>query len=199
MKHVENSLLQGELLPIIKPLIMQILEEEILSKGSSSLLTNGYTNNNGIVNGHTSVPITYEANAQTIKAKELELIERVIRLEEQSNYIREDIKKVHIDMKELRQDMKELRQDMKELRQDMDKRFIEIRQDMDKRFSEVRQDMDNRFSEVRQDMDKRFSEVRQDIKEMSERFRQQNNMIVTIFSIGITFLTTLITVFKFIK
>ena len=167
MKHVENSLLQGELLPIIKPLIIQILEEEILSKGSSSLLTNGNTKNNGIVNGHASVPINYEVNTQIIKAKELELIERVIRLEEQSNYIREDIKKVHIDMKELRQDM--------------DNRFMSMQQDMDKRFMEAKQDM----KELRQDMDTKFSRL--------------EKMMFVMFGFVTTILSTLITVFHYIK
>ena len=165
MNQVETSLLKGELLPIIKPLIIQILEEEILSKGSNSLLTN---NSAGIA----TLPVGYQSTADANRSKELELLERIIRLEEHSNYIREDIKKVHIDMKELR------RQDC------MDKRFLEVRQDM----KELRQDMDKQFIAVRQEM----KELRQD---MDKRLDKQTYIMMT----GIAFITILITIFKFIK
>ena len=207
MNQVENPPPQEELLPIIKPLIIQILEEEILSKISNSTLVNSNANGNSIANENNILPNAYQINAQAIKTKELELIERVIRVEEQANYIREDIKKVHIDMKELRQDMDKR---FFEAKQDMDKRFFEAKQDMDKRFLEAKQDTNKEFiavrqeiKELRQDMKEEFIAVRQEIKELREdmdkKFDKQTNRIMTVFGIGITFVTTLITVFHFIK
>ena len=172
MNNVVNFASETELLPILKPLIYKILAEENLANNSS--------------NTHNSKALVpnQEANIN-IRAKELELIERVIRLEEQSNTIREDVKN---------------------LRQDMNKQFTEIRQDMDKRFNKVYEDM----KEIRQDMDKRFNkvyedmkEIRQDMKEsreeMNKRFDKQTTIITSVFGIGFTFLTSLITIFYFLK
>ena len=106
MNNVVNVSSEMELLPILKPLILKILAEQNSTKSSP-------TNNNG-----KALAQNQEANVN-IRAKELELIERVIRLEEQGNAIRQDINDV-------RQDMKDLRQDMKDLHQDMDKRFDKV-------------------------------------------------------------------------
>ena len=191
MNEVNTPFSEGELLSIIKPLIIKLLEEEFLSKISNSTLTNSHANGNGIA-FNSSVPVNLLPSADSNRSKELELIERVIRVEEQGNYIREDIKKVHIDMKELRQDMKELRQDMKDefiaIRQEMKDEFIAIRQEM----KELRQDMKDEFIAVRQEM----KELRQDI---DKRFNRQEKVMFLMFGFITTILSTLITVLRFIK
>ena len=159
MNEVDTPVFKGELLSIIKPLIIKILEEEFLTKNSNSTLINNHANGNGIVND-PSVPVNKLSSTEANRSKELELIERIIHLEAQGNYIREDINKSNANI---------------------DKRFLEVKQDSDKQFLAVRQEM----KELRQDMDKRFD--------------KQTNLIISIFGMGFTFITILITVFKFIK
>ena len=94
MNKVENFLSENELLPIIETLIIKALDKRTPSLSKNSSATN-----------YISVPNGTEISPQIIRAKELELIERVIRLEEQGRYIQDDIKKIYISIQESRQDM----------------------------------------------------------------------------------------------
>jgi len=62
------------------------------------------------------------------KAKEISLTERIIRVEEELKYLRED----------------------------MNRRFEELIKYTDKRFEDMQKTMDKRFEELREDMNKRF-------------------------------------------
>ena len=61
-----------------------------------------------------------------------ELLERIVRVEEELKYLRED---------------------MKESREEMNQRFAESREEMNRRFTESREEMNQRFGQI----DKRFT------------------------------------------
>ncbi len=97
-----------------------------------------------------------------------DLLERIVRVEEELKYLREDMERrfaeAQEDRKQLREDMErrfaEAQEDRKQLREDMERRFTEAREDMERRFTEV----NRRFAEMREDMNRRFAEVREDIE-----------------------------------
>ncbi len=107
-----------------------------------------------------------------------DLLERIVRVEEELKYLRED--------------MKRLREEMKQLREDMDKRFTELREDMDRRFTEV----NNRFAEVREDMDRRFTEVNRRFAEVREDIQRNFKFTVWVISGWGTLTVTLISLFS---
>ncbi len=82
-----------------------------------------------------------------------DLLERIVRVEEELKYLREDMERRFT---ESREDMKQLREDMKQLREDMERRFAEAREDMERRFTEAREDMNRRFAEVREEIQRNF-------------------------------------------
>ena len=74
-----------------------------------------------------------------------ELLERIVRVEEELKYLRED-------MQQFREDMNKR---FEEMQQQMDKRFEGI----DKRFEDMYRYMDKRFEDMQQHTDKRFNVV----------------------------------------
>ncbi len=75
------------------------------------------------------------APRQSESDRKWDLLERIVRVEEELKYLRED---------------------MKQLREDMERRFAEAREDMERRFTEAREDMNSRFTEVREEIQKNF-------------------------------------------
>ena len=67
-----------------------------------------------------------------------ELLERIVRVEEELKYLRED---------------------MKESRKEMNQRFAESREEMNQRFAESREEMNRRFTESREEMNQRFGQI----------------------------------------
>ncbi|WP_045210982.1 hypothetical protein [Desulfonatronovibrio magnus] len=103
---------------------------------------------------------------------EIELRERMIRVEEELKYQREMIRSILTQMeKRFEQSDKryeELRLDMNARFEQVDKRFEQVDkrfEQVDRRFVEMREDMSARFEQV----DKRFEEMRMD---MNARFEQ---------------------------
>ncbi len=91
--------------------------------------------------------------------KRLELLDRVIRLEEGQKQLQEGQKAI----------IQEMNRRFIEMREDSDKRFTEMQKTTDKRFTEMQegqkaiiQEMNRRFTEMREDSDKRFREMRED-------------------------------------
>ncbi len=109
------------------------------------------------------------------KAKEISLTERIIRVEEELKYLREDMNRR-----------------FEELIKYTDKRFEDMQKTMDKRFEDMQKTMDKRFEDMQKTMDKRFEELRED---MNKRFE----MMFKFMSIGFTVVSLLIIVFKFIR
>ncbi len=88
--------------------------------------------------------------------KRLELLDRVIRLEEGQKQLQEGQKAL---IQEMNRRFTEVQEGQKALIQEMNRRFAEMREDSDKRFREVREDSDKRFREMREDTGRRFQFV----------------------------------------
>ncbi len=71
-----------------------------------------------------------------------DLLERIVRVEEELKYLREDMERRFAEAQE----------DRRQLREDMERRFAEV----NRRFTEVREDMNRRFIEVREDIERNF-------------------------------------------
>ena len=63
MNEVNTPVSEGELLSIIKPLIIKILEEEVRTKISNLTLINSHANGNDITNS-PSVPVNLLSSAE---------------------------------------------------------------------------------------------------------------------------------------
>ena len=87
-----------------------------------------------------------------LKAKEISLIERIIRVEEE--------------LKAQREIIASLQREMNARFEAMDKRFEALQREMDKRFEALQREMDKRFEAV----DKRFEAVEKRFEAMDKRF-----------------------------
>ncbi len=90
---------------------------------------------------------------QSESERKWDLLERIVRVEEELKYLREGMERRFT---EANNRFAEMREDMKQFREDMERRFTE----MNNRFTEA----NNRFAEMREDMNRRFIEVRKDIQ-----------------------------------
>ncbi len=119
--------------------------------------------------------------------KRLELLDRVIRLEEGQRQLQEGQKAL----------IQEMNRRFTEMREDSDKRFTEMQegqkaiiQEMNRRFTEMREDSDKRFTEMQKTTDKRFTEMREDT---GRRFQFVQWLIVAVGG----FLTLVMTLLRF--
>ncbi len=105
--------------------------------------------------------------------KRLELLDRVIRLEEGQKQLQEGQKAI---IQEVNRRFTEMQEGQKALIQEMNRRFTEMREDSDKRFTEMQKTTDKRFTEMQKTTDKRFTEVQEGqkalIQEMNRRFTE---------------------------
>ncbi len=98
--------------------------------------------------------------------KRLELLDRVIRLEEQSIRLEKRTIRLEEGQKHLQEGQKQLQEGQKALIQEMNRRFTEMQegqkaliQEMNRRFTEMREDSNKRFTEMREDTGRRFQFV----------------------------------------
>ncbi len=98
---------------------------------------------------------------------EIELRERMVRVEEELKNQR-DLMKQGFDLMDKR--FEEMREDMNKRFEQVDKRSEEMREDINKRFEQV----DKRFEEMREDMDKRFEQVDKRFEQVDKRFEQMD-------------------------
>jgi len=109
---------------------------------------------------------------------EIELRERMVRIEEELKNQRELIKTVleqmdkHFGATEKR--FEAMQQSMDKRFESMDKRFEAVQQSMDKRFEAVQQSMDKRFESMDKRMDRRFESMQQS---MDRRFEELTRRI----------------------
>ena len=88
-------------------------------------------------------PVEKEAKIYSIR--ELDMIERIIRVEDELVHINDNIRLVVAQMDKRFESMQ----------RNMDARF----EQMDKRFEQMQHNMDTRFKELREDMNKRFTQM----------------------------------------
>ena len=147
------------------------------------------------IKAHVGEWLSEQGLAKPPVVYEVELRERMVRVEEELKYQRELIREgfglmdkrfeavdkrfeaMDRRFEELREDMNRRFEAMDRRFEVMDKRFEELREDMDKRFEA----MDKRFEELREDMNKRFEAVDRRFEalrtDMERRFMDQKDDI----------------------
>ena len=113
--------------------------------------------------------------------RELDMIERIIRVEDKMLLVNSNIELLVHQMDKRFEDMQKY----------MDKRFEQVDkrfEQMDKRFEQ----MDKRFEITQRNMDTRFNELRED---MNKRFTQMFAFVSIVFTV----LGLMITVFRFVR
>jgi len=112
-----------------------------------------------------------------LKAKEISLIERIIRVEEE--------------LKAQREIIASLQREMNARFEAMDKRFEALQREMDKRFEALQREMDKRFEAV----DKRFEAMDKRFESLEKRL----SFLQWLMAGGFTFVSILITIINFLK
>ena len=120
--------------------------------------------------------LTSEGLSRPARVYEIELRERLVRVEEAIKHQGELIQKT-LDFMDVRFGA-------------MDRRFEAV----DKRFEELREDMNTRFEAV----DKRFEELREDMNTRFEAVDRRFNSLQWLIGGGFTFLTVVIVLMKFL-
>jgi len=105
---------------------------------------------------------------------EIELRERMVRVEEE---------------------LKNQRELMKQGFDLMDKRFEDMFRYMDKRFEDMNNGMNNRFNDMNNSMNSRFEDMNNRFNDMSKKF----TMSSTILNIGIGIIICMTIIFEFIR
>ena len=122
---------------------------------------------------------------------EIELRERMVRVEEELRNQRE-LMKQGFDMTDRR---------FEDMQKSMDKRFEDMQKLMDRRFEQVDkrfEQVDKRFEQV----DRRFEQVDKRFEQVDKRFEDINSrfkMMFAFMSLGFTVLAVMMTAFKFIR
>ena len=104
--------------------------------------------------------------------RQLDLLERIIKVEEELKHQRETIQLL------IKQIDKRFEQVDKRFEQ-VDKRFEQMQHNMDKRFEQV----DKRLEQIQNNMDKRFEQVDKRLEQMNKRFNFMQWMILSGFII----------------
>ena len=126
-----------------------------------------------------------------LKAKEISLIERIIRVEEELKAQREIIAS-------LQREMNARFEAMEKRFEAMEKRF----EAMDSRFEALQREMDRRFEALQREMDKRFEAVDKRFEAMDKRFdslEKRLSFLQWLMAGGFTFVSILITLINFLK
>jgi methyl-accepting chemotaxis protein len=119
---------------------------------------------------------------------EIELRERMVRVEEELKNQRE-LMKQGFDMMDKR---------FEDMLVSIDKRFEDVLGSIDKRFEDMQGSMDKRFEQV----DKRFEQVDKRFEQVDKRFEDVNSRFTMMFAfmtLGFTVLAVMMTIFKFIR
>jgi len=127
--------------------------------------------------------LTSEGLSRPARVYEIELRERLVRVEEAIKHQGELIQKT-LDFMDVRFGAMDRRFEA------VDKRFEELREDMNTRFEAV----DKRFEELREDMNTRFEVVDKRFEAVDRRF----NSLQWLIGGGFTFLTVVIVLMKFL-
>ena len=112
--------------------------------------------------------------------RQLDLLERIIRVEEELKHQREMIQVL----------IKQMDKRFEQMQNNMDKRFEQMQHNIDKRFEQVdkrleqmQNNMDKRFEQMQHNMDKRFEQVDKRFEQMNKRFNFMQWMILSGFII----------------
>lgn len=122
--------------------------------------------------------------------RELDLIERVVRVEEELKTQRETTE-IGFQAMEKRFDL--LQQSMDRHFAAIDQRFEQTQQSMDRNFEFTRQEMNRRFEEKQQSMDRQFESVEKRLDSFEKRF----SVLQWTIGLGFTILAVLMGVFNF--
>lgn len=134
------------------------------------------------VRKHLSEWLSEQSMGKPPPVYEIELRERMIRVEEELKNQR-DLMKQGFDLIEKRIDQ-------------IDKRFQESREDMNKRFEQVDkrfEQVDKRFEELREDMNKRFEQIDRRFEALTKRI---DRFMVWTFGIAVSATAIIIAVMK---
>ena len=134
--------------------------------------------------------LTSEGLSRPARVYEIELRERLVRVEEAIKHQGELIQKT-LDFMDVRFGAMDRRFEA------VDKRFEELREDMNTRFEAVDkrfEAVDKRFEELREDMNTRFEVVDKRFEAVDRRF----NSLQWLIGGGFTFLTVVIVLMKFL-
>ncbi len=156
--------------------------------------------------GIVSEQITDFVRQNEVRAKELSLIERVVRVEEELKALLE-VERSRFDAIEKRFALIDKRFEM--LQREMDKRFEAMNmrfETVDKRFEALQREMDRRFEALQQEMgarflavDKRFEAVDKRFDAMDKRFDSMDKRFTAmqwLIGTGFTVLATLMTILR---
>ena len=137
----------------------------------------------GFLKEHLAELLTSEGQSRPARVYEIELRERLVRVEEAIKHQGELLQKT-LDFMDVRFSAMDKRFEA------VDKRFEELREDMNTRFEIV----DKRFEELREDMNTRFEIVDKRFEAVDRRF----NSLQWLIGGGFTFLTVVIVLMKFL-
>ncbi len=144
---------------------------------------------------------------------EIELIERIVRVQEELKSQRELMLAGFEQSNKRFEDMQKYTDKRFEVMQEnMDKRFEMIQNNMDKRFEQVdrnfeiiQKNMDKRFEQVdknfeiaQKNMDKHFEMIQNNMDKRFEDVNSRFTMMFTFMSLGFTILAAMMTIFKFL-
>ncbi len=142
------------------------------------------------IKDHLGEWLAEQSLGKPLAVYEVELRERMVRVEEELTHqralMREGFQRMDERFEAAEQRQQELRQDMLARFEQVDKRFEQV----DKRFEESRQDMLARFEQV----DKHHVELRQDVRELQ---RRMDRFLVWSFSTTVAVGGLVVTLVKF--
>jgi len=125
--------------------------------------------------------------------------DRLMELKEEISKVREETRgEISEVREETRKEISEVREEIRLLIEMMNKRFEEQREYTDKRFEELMQYADKRFQEQKEYTDKRFEELLHYSDKRFEDMNKKFNLLTWLIGVGVTVLTVLITIFRFV-
>lgn len=86
-----------------------------------------------------------------------EIVERLTRLEEGQNGLRDAIQQLRAELGQLRAELGQLRAELGRLRADMTQQNQQLREDMNRQNQQLREDMNRQNQQLREDMDRQFA------------------------------------------
>jgi len=133
-------------------------------------------------------------NIKPVEQIPLQLLERMVRVEEETKHLRESMQEgfkrsdENFQAMEKRFDLMEKRFDTMEKRFDtMDQRFESMLKQMDQRFESAQKQMDHRFESAQKQMDQRFESAQ---KQMEQRFdsmtKRIDRLMIWTFGLAVT-------------
>ena len=86
-----------------------------------------------------------------------EIVERLTRLEEGQNGLRDAMQQLRTELGQLRTELGQLRTELGQLRTDMTQQNQQLREDMNRQNQQLREDMTRQNQQLREDMDRQFA------------------------------------------